>query len=327
MCYKKLIVGSRSSGEKLSSFLNGRVIRESKATLRQMVGSGKILINGNAVSSGRMVYEGDEIAFMEPVDLGPPPEEVMKLDVLWRGEGHIVINKPYGHTVSPGPDGGDADFYNSLMGYVNRDSEEGGPYVRPHLVHRLDRETSGVLLVALDSQSARELALQFQNRQVRKSYLTVVEGAFPLDACKISIPISKSATSGVRMKADERGGKEAETEVRVVERFEHFTLLRAVPLTGRQHQIRVHLSAAGYPIAVDWLYGRREQMTGEELRDIVKSRDVPLDQIVLGRIPLHAAGLEYRPPGSRERKNVSAPLPDDFKRFLELLHRVDALAA
>jgi 23S rRNA pseudouridine1911/1915/1917 synthase len=189
-------------------------------------------------------------------------------------------------------------------------------------VHRLDADTSGVLLVARDVEASRRLGRQFQARNVRKTYLCIVEGRFPREEAVVDIPLAREGGSSTRMRADDRRGKPAQTRLAVRERFAHFTLLEVTPLTGRQHQIRVHLAATGYPLAVDRLYGRRDRLTGHEYGEITGC-PAAVDAAMLGRAPLHAASIAYQHPCTGRELCQRAPLPRDLEEFLAALRRDD----
>lgn len=193
------------------------------------------------------------------------------------------------------------------------------------VVHRLDRETSGVLLVATEPEAHRALSLQFQRREVEKVYLALVRGAVAREQLAVEAPLEKDPRGGSRMRVA-RGervaeGKPAETAFRVIERFRGFTLLEARPRTGRQHQIRVHLAHAGHPLAVDPTYGGAAALFLSELkRGYRPPRDRP-EPPLIARTTLHALALGFRDPKTGEPRRAEAPLPPDFARALDLLRR------
>ncbi len=289
-------VPRKSEGERLLEFLSSRLINESKTALRRLVGAGRILLNGHAAPTGERLRAGDLVSLPPGLDTGPPPDQSIPIEVLHQDADHLCIDKPAGWPVLPGRRGQQAEFYRSLVACLNRDAPPGGPYVRPHIVHRLDRETSGVLLVGRHVAAGRALSMQFQRRQVEKTYLCIVEGALPRREVELNVPLRRKPGSILQMEPATSGGTSAVTQVCLEEPFGHFSLLRLRPLTGRQHQIRVHLSAAGYPPLVDGLYGRREQLTGAELNRILGRKAAGEGEVLLGRVPLHAAALRYRPP-------------------------------
>ena len=318
-----LCVPDDAAGAALLEFLGSRLINESKTTLRGLIGSGRILLSGRAVPTGEAVRAGDLITLPAGLRWGPPPEQTVPIGVLYEDADHVCVNKAPGYPVLPGRKGEGAGFYRSLVALLNREAPPGGPYVRPHVVHRLDRETSGVLLVARHVAAGRALSLQFQRRQVEKTYLCIAEGVLPRREVELDVPLRPMPGSILQMAPATKGGISAVTQVALEEGFGHFSLLKLRPLTGRQHQIRVHLAAAGYPPLVDGLYGRREAFTGADLNRILRAEVAPGGAVLLGRCPLHAAALRYRPPAADAQRLQECPLPRDMADLLELLRRVD----
>jgi 23S rRNA pseudouridine1911/1915/1917 synthase len=247
--------------------------------------------------------------------------------VLHEDEDHIVIDKAPGHPVVARGRGGEPCLYDALLALLNEGVPDGGPYVRPHIVHRLDRETSGVLLVAKNERAGRELSLQFQHHLIVKTYAAVVEGVLPTTDVTVDVPLRRSASHSLCMTADEKSGKHALTHLVLERAFGHFSLLKAEPHTGRQHQIRVHLAALGYPLAVDGAYGRRDRLTGADFNDIVRAPKVHVDRVLLGRCPLHARRIVYRHPSTGLQMGMSAPTPPDMQEFLRLLGELDPAEA
>jgi 23S rRNA pseudouridine1911/1915/1917 synthase len=316
-------VPESAAGEPLLEFLSRRLINESKTRMRRLIGSGRILLNDSAGPTMRRVQAGDTITLPADLDTTGPPARQMPLDVIHCGPDHICIDKPPGVPVLPGRGGEGAEFYESVVAFMNRDAPEGGPYERPHPVHRLDKDTSGVLLVARNVEAGRKLSRQFQEREVTKTYAALVEGPFPRETLDIDIPIARQKGSVVRMRAVERKGKAASTHVEVAERFGHFTLLRVMPHTGRQHQIRVHLSALGYPLALDPLYGLRQELTGADLGQVLGHEVDGARGVLLDRLPLHAERIEYTNPTTDRATSQQAPLPEDLAGLIGLLRDAD----
>ena len=316
-------VPGQVAGRRLLEFLSERLINEPKSRLRRLVAEGYVRLNGNAAATVTILREGDAISLPPGLDLGPPAPSALTVEVLREDAEHLVINKPAGVVVLPARGGGEDSLYHALAALLNRDAPAQGPYVRPHVVHRLDRETSGVLLVAKGEAAARALSLQFQNRTVRKCYLGVIEGVLPRSELTIDIPLRRAHKNLATMAPDMKAGKSATTRAEVKRAFGHFCLLQLQPLTGRQHQIRAHLCAIGYPLAVDFLYGRRSRLTGADFNAIVGAEKLPSEAVLLERCPLHACALAYSLPRSGEPVEARAPMPQDMEHFLDVLESSD----
>jgi len=318
----EICVSAAEAGRDILDVVSGRIIRESKTRLRRLIAGGAIRVDGRAVTPAARVHEGQTVSLPAGLDRRPAPRECLVIDILHEDAEHLVVSKPTGYPVLPARRGG-REFYDSLVGLLNRGLPPGTPWVRPHIVHRLDRETSGVLLVAKNEAASRSLSAQFQHRRVRKRYLAIIEGVLPRPEVTIQVPLARSRTSVLKMAADAKAGKPASTRVVLKRAFGHFSLVEAIPLSGRQHQIRVHLSAIGYPLAVDFLYGRREVLRGREFNEIVGARRAPPGRMLLARCPLHSASIEYDHPTSGERLSAHAPIPADMAAVLEFLSAHD----
>jgi 23S rRNA pseudouridine1911/1915/1917 synthase len=235
-----------------------------------------------------------------------------KIAYLYEDEEIIVVNKPAG--LLSVPDRFDADKPH-LSGLLQR------RYGRVWTVHRLDRQTSGLLVFARTEDAHRHLSRQFQGRSVKKTYLALLDGCMTDNSGTIDRPVAEHPTKAGQMMVAKKG-KQAVTHYRVAERFQHFTLAEAVIETGRTHQIRVHMEALGYPLAVDELYGRRSAFYLSE----VKKRNYRLGKLeeerpLMSRLSLHAWKLSLQHPATEAPINFEAPLPKDFSAVLKQIRK------
>ena len=259
-------------------------------------------MNGRAERASHLLREGDSID-VEPAPLTPlaaTPEDI-PLVVLYEDDDVVAIDKPAGMVVHAGAGVHSGTLVNALLARFGSLSTEAGD-LRPGIVHRLDRHTSGVMLVAKTDAAHRNLAEQFASRKIRKIYLALVHGAVKADRGRIEKPISRDPIRRVRMTARLAQGRAAWSEYRVLRRFDGFTLLEVLIGTGRTHQIRVHLSSIGHPVVGDRLYGAPAEVAGRP---------------PLGRFFLHAASICFAQPRTGESIEVSAPLPAELEQWMQ----------
>ncbi len=229
------------------------------------------------------------------------PEEI-PLDIVFENDDLMIVNKPAGMVVHPALGHSRGTLVNAVLAHLPDLKGIGGER-RPGVVHRLDKDTSGLIILAKNDQAYNSLQSQFKNRKVRKVYLALVEGCPPTPEGRIDAPIGRDPSHRKKMAVvTAQKGRQALTEYLTLERFPRNTLLEVHPLTGRTHQIRIHLAFLGCPVVGDLLYGRRRQT------------------IALDRQFLHAARLTIRLPGERIERTFEAPLPQDLANVLNLLH-------
>jgi 23S rRNA pseudouridine1911/1915/1917 synthase len=286
-------------GKRLDQFLRERLPQYSRARLQDWIEQGRVLVNG---STGKRSYllKGVERIQVQPGELAPlraTPED-LPLDVLYEDADVIAINKPAGMVVHSGAGQHSGTLVNAVLHRFGRLSTVGGD-LRPGIVHRLDRFTSGVILIARNDAAHRNLAEQFASRQVEKIYLALVHGRVKNDEGRITTPIARDPIRRTRMTTRLARGRQALTSYRVLKRFETFTFLEVKIGTGRTHQIRVHLASIGHPVAGDKLYGAPAS--------------------ALGRYFLHAREITFTSPGSGERITVTAPLAPVLDQQLRIL--------
>jgi 23S rRNA pseudouridine1911/1915/1917 synthase len=323
-------IQSDQIGMELDEFLCRLHPLTSKRLLRRLVREGAVTVNAAPAAPAQRL-RADDVVGLEfdeddlPVALEPRPIEE-PLDLLYEDAHSLVVDKPADLLVEP--DRWDETRPNLLSALhalaVHRGGEAGAEF-RPRLVHRLDKDTSGAVVIAKSIEAERVLGAAFEHGQVEKRYLALVEGEHPLaDGASetIELAIGPNSKRDGSMCA-RKDGKPAATVVRVEQRFHGFTLLSAQPLSGRTHQIRVHLAAKGFPLAVDPLYGRRRALKLSELKSSYRHKPGTVESPLIARLTLHAASVEFPDVQSGARRvRVEAPLPRDFERTLRQLAKV-----
>jgi 23S rRNA pseudouridine1911/1915/1917 synthase len=286
-------------GKRLDQFLRERLPQYSRARLQDWIEQGRVLVNGSPEKRS-FLLKGAERIDVEPAELAPlrAMAEDIPLDVLYEDADVIAINKPAGMVVHTGAGQHSGTLVNAVLHRFGKLSTAGGE-LRPGIVHRLDRFTSGVILIARNDAAHRHLAEQFASRQVEKIYLALVHGRVKNDQGRIDTPIARDPIRRVRMTARLASGRHASTSYQVLKRLDGFTFLQVKIGTGRTHQIRVHLSSIGHPVVGDKLYG------------------APVS--TLGRYFLHAREITFTSPGTGERITLTAPLPPDLEDYLGAL--------
>jgi 23S rRNA pseudouridine1911/1915/1917 synthase len=277
----------------------------SRSRIQQWIRSGRVLVNGVAERASHLVRAGDAID-VEPAEAPAlhATAEAIPLAVLYEDADLVAIDKPAGMVVHAGAGVHSGTVVNALLHRFGALSGVAGA-LRPGIVHRLDRFTSGVLLVAKNDNAHRSLAAQFSGRQVEKIYLALVHGNVKRESGRIERPIARDPARRTRMTARLAEGRAAWSEYRVLRRFQGFTLLEVRIGTGRTHQIRVHLSSIGHPVAGDKLYGAPAVIAG---------------MAPLGRFFLHAHRIGFRQPTTGEELAVVSPLPAELAAWMEGLH-------
>ncbi len=325
-------VPADAAGQRLDQFLTSQIPDISRARVQQLLQHEKALVNGSAAKPSLKLRGGEQITILADPQLPPlrAIAEDIPLDVLYEDDDLVVVNKPAGMMVHAGAGATDDErnrgtLVNALLHRFASLSGVSGE-LRPGIVHRLDKETSGLILVARNDVAHRKLAQQFSQRQVKKHYVAVVHGWPAKDRGTVTTAISRDAIRRMRMTTQGHAGRTAVTHYEVRERiasaYGKFALLDVRIETGRTHQIRVHLSSIRYPVVGDTVYGaprdlkRPTAITRGQLRPQGRISSPVLS---LGRNFLHAAEIEFTHPRTGERLSFTTPLPPELSTFLEQL--------
>jgi 23S rRNA pseudouridine1911/1915/1917 synthase len=314
----KLIADEEREPVRLDLFLAARLGPDhTRSQLARMIKAGLVTVNGRPARPASQVRAGDRVEVAEPprAAVTTPPRPAPEIEVLYADRDLIVVNKPAGMTVHPAPGHPDATLVDALLARFPELAamREGDGVFRPGIVHRLDRETSGVMVVARTNQAKASLSQQFKARKVSKVYLAIVRGTLRRDWMTIARPLGRHPTDRKRMSVVSRRPREAVSRVTVVARFgaaagqgaeQSATLVAVCPETGRTHQIRVHLAAAGHPCLGDGLYGGGSRKTRAGMGAAFR------------RHALHALALSFAHPRTGERLRFCALPPGDFIGFL-----------
>lgn len=286
-------------GQRLDFCLAGHLPHLSRSQIKRLIEDHSVMVNDMPCKGSYRLKTGDRIAGSYPEErpFRLEPEDI-PLDILFRDDSIVVINKPTGMVVHPGTG---AESHTLAHGLIHHFPEIAGigPEERPGIVHRLDKDTSGVLVAALTQAAFSGLKRQFKVREVEKTYLALVWGRMPGGEGLLDRPIGRHPKHGDRMSVKTRHPREARTLYEVEKEFGDFSLLKLKPITGRTHQIRVHLAASGHPVVGDRFYGGRR-----------KKHACP-------RLFLHALQLNFNHPATGVRMHFSAPLPRDLQTFLD----------
>lgn len=306
------------AGRRLDQFLASHLADVSRARVQELIAQEKVLVNGAPTKASLKLRGNETIEILGPAERPPlkaMPEDV-PLDIVYEDDDLAVINKPAGMMVHAGAGATDDDrnrgtLVNALVHRFGQLSGVGGA-LRPGIVHRLDKETSGLLVVAKNDSSHRKLANEFSSRRVKKTYIALVHGWVKQDHGTVSAPISRDAIRRIRMTTRRSGGREAVTHYDVDRRIDSpygkFTLLKLRIETGRTHQIRVHLASIGHPVVGDKLYGAPAE---------IRAKSTPA--LTLSRNFLHSTELQFTHPRTAEPLSFSRSLPSELDQFLKKL--------
>lgn len=298
---KEYIVSQEEKGKRLDTYISSANTDITRTSAQRLIEDGNILVNGKNVKVSYKIQENDKIL----VEIPEPKQIELKaqnipIEIIYEDSDIIVVNKPKGMVVHPANGNPDGTLVNAIMA-ICKDSLSGiGGEIRPGIVHRIDKDTSGLLIVAKNDNAHVKMSEQIKNHEVKKTYIALVRGVFKENEATIDMPIGRSTSDRKKM-AVNKNGKNAITHIKVLKRFDKYTLLQVNIETGRTHQIRVHLSHIGYPIVGDYTYSN-----GKNEFDVI------------GQC-LHAQKLEFKHPITQKDMCLEAELPQYFKDILDKL--------
>ena len=324
---ESLVVPVEAAGWRLDQFLTGHLVNVSRSRVQQLVEQGDVLVEGRREKASLKLRGGETISVQGQQQVTPleARAEDIPLDVVYEDEDLAVVNKPAGMMVHAGSGATDearsgGTLVNALLNRFKTLSAIGGE-LRPGIVHRLDKETSGLIVIARNDAAHEALAEMFSSRKITKTYLTLVQGKLPEDAATIQAPISRDSVRRTRMTTRRlEGARHAVSHYRVVERLETrfgaFTLARVRIETGRTHQIRVHMASISHPVVGDTLYGAPAKIIALPLST---TRKAAREVLELRRNFLHSAELEFTHPTTGKVVELKSALPRELEVFLDQL--------
>ena len=298
-----LRASEESKNQRLDAFLASSLDGLTRSQATRLIESGEVAVNGRAVSKSYKLAGGEDIAVTlpEPEPVEAVPQDI-PLDVVYEDADVIVVNKPSGMVVHPAPGHPDGTLVNALLYHCAGTLSGIGGALRPGIVHRIDRDTSGLIIAAKNDAAHQYLSAQLADHTLARTYECIVVGALREDRGTVDAPIARHPTDRKRM-AVVAGGREAVTHWEVIARYPGYTHVRCRLETGRTHQIRVHMAYIGHPILGDTVYGAKKEVPG-----------------LTGQC-LHAVGLRFLHPRSHEVVELSCPLPEEFTRMLQKIRK------
>ena len=293
-----IIISKENEGIRIDKLISDELDDISREMVSKLIKEGEITVNGKIVKASYKSCEGDEVIINipEPKQINIVPQDI-PLDIIYEDKDILVINKQKGLVVHPGNGNEDGTLVNAIMAYCKNDLSGIGGVIRPGIVHRIDKDTSGILIIAKNDKAHINLSEQIKNHKVKKTYIALVRGIVKENEATINMPIGRSSKDRTKMAVD-RNGKEAITHFEVIKRFDDMTLLKVVIETGRTHQIRVHLSHIGYPIIGDYVYSNGNNKYN-----------------VKGQM-LHSYEIVFSHPITGKQMTLRAELPEYFKKII-----------
>jgi 23S rRNA pseudouridine1911/1915/1917 synthase len=308
---ESFVVEQSVPGERLDTFLRSRYPAVSRGAFQRLIEQGHIKVNGQPVKATHQPRRGEkvEVYFPEARAAEAKPEDI-PLDIIFEDADLIVLNKPPGLVVHPAAGNEEHTLVNALLHHCKGQLSGIGGVARPGIVHRLDKDTSGCLVVAKNDETHLGLSEQFSERSLDKTYLAIVCGAMPRDSGEIRAAIARHPTHRKRMAVNAGEGREAHTSYKVLERFSAATLVEVQLHTGRTHQIRVHFQHIGFPVAGDPTYAAKQSKKLTELTGYEPTR-----------VLLHSQKLSFVHPRNKKKMSFEASVPEDIKKALKTLRK------
>ncbi|OHB99340.1 MAG: hypothetical protein A3G70_01400 [Planctomycetes bacterium RIFCSPLOWO2_12_FULL_39_13] len=332
----QFVIKKKYSSKRIDKYLVSRLQDYSRSSIQRLIKEEAVKVNNNAVKNNYEIKLNDAISIQLPTkcDDHITPENI-PLDVIYEDEYLMVLNKSPDMVVHPARGHSQGTLVNALAFHCNNLSVLNGP-LRPGIVHRLDRDTSGVILVVKDEKVHKHLALQFEERKIKKEYLAVVKGEPELDSDKINLPIGKDKRDRKKMAIRYDTGKSAVSIFEVIERFSGYTLVRVIPETGRTHQIRVHMKTIGHPVIADSEYGNSDACYIEDLMKQVSDNDIHSlakmtelcnnsNELIIERQALHAYKIGFIHPIYNKAMEFTAEIPKDMLNLITTLRKIKTL--
>ncbi len=316
----EFVVKVRMEGNRIDAYLASRYSDYSRSVIQKVIDAGAVLVNDRPAKASYRVRADDKITVWLPElsDDAPEPEDI-PLEVVFEDAYFSVVNKPPGMVTHPAKGHWRGTLVNAIQFHFDALSTVAGEH-RPGIVHRLDRDTTGLIIIAKDDGAHRLLGRMFEERRVKKEYLAIVHNAPERDGDYIEKAIGPHRVHREKMaiRNAEDGGKHASTFYEVAERFERFAIVRCRPSTGRTHQIRVHLTHIGCPIVADKLYSGRDRLS---VGDVLGAACENAEDMLIERQALHAHELRFEHPITNEPLHLVLPLPEDMRRTIDCLRR------
>ena len=299
---KQFNVTEQNINQRLDMYIASLDLDFSRSMAQKLIENGQVLVNGKLPKASYKTKLGDkiEIELLEPKETNLEAQDI-PLDIIYEDDDILVVNKQKGMVVHPGNGNLDGTLVNAVLNHCKGNLSGIGGEIRPGIVHRLDKDTSGLIVIAKNDKAHISLSKQIQDRKVKKIYTALVRGVIPEDTATIDMPIGRSNTDRKKM-AVRKDGKEAITHIKVIKRYEKYTLIRVKIDTGRTHQIRVHMAEIGYPVVGDEVYSNGKNEFN-----------------VHGQM-LHSTSLDFIHPITGKQMHFEAPLP---KYFEDVLNKLD----